>query len=103
MIMPRLKESPADIMDNFQKVSIGGAEHSGVYRPRCMRTFYNPIWADDIYGMRGAFVQTAKVRNRLYKFHEDFAISSEEGGFGLLQGFTIIQEAVDFWSRTQII
>ena len=74
-------ESPADIMDNFQKVSIGGAEHSGVYRPRCMRTFYNPIWADDIYGMRGAFVQTAKVRNRLYKFHEDFAISSEEGGF----------------------
>ena len=36
--------------------------------------------------MRGAFVQTAKVRNRLYKFHEDFAISSEEGVLDCFKG-----------------
>ena len=51
---PATGEHPSDIMNNFQKLSIGGAEHSGVYRPRCMRTFYNPIWAEDIYGLRKA-------------------------------------------------
>ena len=78
---PATGENPSDIMTNFQKLSIGGAEHSGVYRPRCMRTFYNPIWADNIYGLRDTFVMAAKVRNIIYGFHQDFAVSSVQDGF----------------------
>ena len=52
---PATGEDPGDIMDNYQKLSIGGAEHSGVYRPRCMRTIYNPVWAEDRFGLRNSF------------------------------------------------
>lgn len=78
---PATGEHPTDIMNNFQKLSIGGAEHSGVYRPRCMRTFYNPIWSEDIYGMRQCFRTAARVRNIIYGFNENFAIDSVEDRF----------------------
>ncbi len=78
---PATGEHPSQIMDNFQKLSIGGAEHSGVYRPRCMRTFYNPIWANDIYGMREAFIKAAKVRNIIYGFEIDYAVDKVDNGF----------------------
>jgi len=42
---PSLGEDPQELKDNFQKLSIGGAQGYGVYRPRCLRTLYNPIWA----------------------------------------------------------
>ena len=78
---PATGEHPRDIMNNFQKLSIGGAEHSGVYRPRCMRTFYNPIWSDDIYGMRKCFELAARVRNIIYGLDEYYAIDKIEDGF----------------------
>jgi hypothetical protein len=78
---PATGEHPRQIMDNFQKLSIGGAKHSGVYRPRCMRTFYNPIWAEDIYGLKDEFIKAAKVRNLIYGFKVNFAIDKVEDGF----------------------
>jgi hypothetical protein len=78
---PATGESPSDIMKNYQKLSIGGAEHGGVYRPRCMRTFYNPIWDKDIYGLRDSFIKTAQVRNLIYGFNIDYAIKSEQDNF----------------------
>ena len=78
---PATGEAPEELMDNFQKLSIGGAEHSGVYRPRCMRTFYNPIWADDVFGMKKAFVATAQIRNLLYGFETNYAIETPENNF----------------------
>ena len=78
---PATGEHPHDLHKNFQKLSIGGAEQGGVYRPRCMRTLYNPIWADDIYEMRDMFIRMAKVRNLIYGFPIDFAIADIEGGF----------------------
>lgn len=78
---PATGEHPSEIMDNFQKLSIGGAEHSGAYRPRCMRTFYNPVWADDIFGLRESFRKLAGLRNLMYGFHSDYAIESVENGF----------------------
>ena len=78
---PATGEDPAEIMDNFQKLSIGGAEHSGVYRPRCMRTMYNPVWADDIYGLREVFRAAAQVRNIMYGWDIDYCIDAVEDGF----------------------
>ena len=78
---PATGESPQDIMDNFQKLSIGGAEHSGTYRPRCMRTMYNPIWADDIYAMRQIFRTAAQTRNILYGWPLDYCVDTVQDGF----------------------
>lgn len=78
---PATGEDPSELMDNFQKLSIGGAEHSGVYRPRCMRTMYNPIWADDIYGMRDIFRLAAQTRNRIYGWDLNYCIDQVEDGF----------------------
>lgn len=78
---PATGEDPDDIMQNFQKLSIGGAEHSGTYRPRCMRTFYNPLWATDTFGLHDALRKMAQVRNVLYGFDLNFAIDRVEDEF----------------------
>ena len=77
---PVTGEAASAVYDNFQKLSIGSARHGGVDRPRFMRTIYNPIWSDDIYGLRSAFVRLAKVRNLLAGQPIDFAIHEAEGG-----------------------
>lgn len=73
-----LGEDPQELKGNFQKLSIGGAQGYGVYRPRCIRTIYNPIWAEDIYGMRESFRTLAQVRNAVYDLPLDFAIDGIE-------------------------
>ena len=78
---PATGETPEDIMNNYQKLSIGGAEHSGVYRPRCMRTLYNPLWATDIYGMREIFRTAAQTRNIIYGWDIDYCVNQPEDGF----------------------
>ena len=78
---PATGESPDQVMTNFQKLSIGGAEHSGTYRPRCMRTFYNPLWEDDIYGLQSAFRLAAQTRNIIYGFDLNYAVDAVEDGF----------------------
>lgn len=73
-------EDASAVYGNFQKLSIGAARHGGVDRPRFMRTIYNPIWADDIYGLRSVFVRLAQVRNLLANQPLDFAIHEAQGG-----------------------
>ena len=80
-IRPATGEHPREVMNIFHKLSIGGAEHSGVYRPRCMGTIYNPVWSEDVFGLREAFRVTAQLRNVLYGFPQNFAIEAVEDGF----------------------
>lgn len=77
---PVYGDTPDDVQDNFQKLSIGRARHGGVDRPRFMRVFYNPIWADNIYELRDTFTRIAQVRNILADLPRDFAIDKVEGG-----------------------
>ena len=78
---PATGEAPQELLSNFQKLSIGGAAHSGVYRPRCMRTFYNPLWAPDCYGMREIFRKAAQTRNAIYGWDLDYCIDEVKDGF----------------------
>jgi len=78
---PGTGETPAELMDNFQKLSIGGAPQSGVYRPRFFRTLYNPVWAEDVYGLRDVFRQAARMRNVLYGLPVGFAVDDVEDGW----------------------
>ena len=80
------KHDPRDtdaIRRNFQKLQVG-AKSGGDHRRtlgRFLRILYNPIFAEDIYGLREAFIQTARFRNRLYNLPLDFAVSGTDDGF----------------------
>lgn len=78
---PSIGERPADVMSNFQKISIGGAGNHWDYRPRFMRVIYNPLWAPDVYGMRETFRTLARLRNKLQGYAPDFAIDKVTDGF----------------------
>ncbi len=78
---PAVGEPPRAVMQNFQKVAIGGAGNHWDYRPRFMRTIYNPLWEPDIYGMREIFRRFAEVRNLLQGRPRDFAVDRVEEGF----------------------
>lgn len=71
---PSTGESPKEIMTNFQKLATGGESKRYNNFPRFFRTLYNPIWSDDIYGMRNIFKKVSRVRNLIYGLPEDFAI-----------------------------
>ncbi len=64
---PTIGESPEDVRQNFQKLSIGcarGKHHLGSYG-RLLRVFFNPLWEEDIYHMHDVFRQLVIVRNKL--------------------------------------
>ncbi|MGB0748642.1 MAG: hypothetical protein ACPGO3_07845 [Magnetospiraceae bacterium] len=71
---PAAGEKPGAVMQNFQKLAIGGNDQAWVYNPRFVRVMYNPLWADDIYGLRGIFRRLAQVRNRLEGYELDYAV-----------------------------
>ncbi len=73
-------EDHQEVRSNFQKWSIGCARHGNVDRPRFMRTFYNPLWDEDIYGLHDAFRTQCGVRNLLGDMPLDFAVDREERG-----------------------
>ncbi len=77
---PGTGEEPGELKGNFQKLSIGGAAQSGVYRPRFMRSIYNPLWVDDTYGMHKSFRIAAKVRNVIYNLPLDYATDEVQDG-----------------------
>lgn len=77
---PSVGEDPQDLHRNYQKLSVGGAQGYGVYRPRCIRTIYNPLWADDIFSMRDNFRHLARTRNMLYGLPIDFAVDTIDDG-----------------------
>jgi hypothetical protein len=68
---------------NFQKLQIGA--NSGVNTRRTLgrflRILYNPIFADDIYGLRSAFVTLARLRNGLYGLPNEHAVMATDDGF----------------------
>ena len=63
---PSLGEKSIQIRTNFQKITVGGASLRYNNYPRFFRTFYNPIWAEDIFGMRDIFKELIKARNKIY-------------------------------------
>lgn len=68
---------------NFQKLQVGA--NSGVNSRRTlgrfMRMLYNPIFADDVYGMREHFVTLARFRNHLYGLPVDHAVAGTDDGY----------------------
>jgi hypothetical protein len=81
----RSKDHPASgqpagaVRTNFQKINLGGESRTANNDDaRFFRAFYNPIWEEDIWGLRSAFIQLAKVRNRLAGLAQDFAIEKIE-------------------------
>ncbi|WP_157955137.1 hypothetical protein [Halomonas denitrificans] len=78
---PATGESPASIQENYQKFSIGGGELREKDLAKCVRTFYNPIFSADIYGLRNAFTQAAMIRNIVTGFDKKFALDTIQDGF----------------------
>ena len=75
---PTVGEPPDAVQTNFQKLLIGGQNHSGNYVTRFFRTFYNPIWEKDIYSMHSVFQTLIKVRNICSGMPQDFALTTIE-------------------------
>lgn len=80
------KHDPHDtdaVRRNFQKLQIGANSGADTRRTlgRFLRILYNPIFAEDIYGLRESFAITARFRNRLYGLPEDFAVERTDNGF----------------------
>ena len=78
---PATGEAPEDLYRNHQKFSVNGGEFRDKAYPQCLRTYYNPLFADDIFGMRDAFRAAGQVRNLLMGVSLDFALSRIEDGF----------------------
>lgn len=79
---PTVGESPKDVQQNFQKLSIGcarGKHHLGSYG-RLLRVFFNPLWQEDIYQMHDIFKQLIIVRNKLMGKPINFASDTVEDG-----------------------
>jgi hypothetical protein len=69
------------VRTNFQKLGVGGASLRYNNFPRFFRTFYNPMWCEDIYQMHRNFRTLIRLRNKIYGIREDFAArDSEENG-----------------------
>lgn len=80
------RHNPADadaVRRNFQKLQIGANSGVGSRRTlgRFMRVLYNPIFAEDIHGMRQAFTTLAQFRNRLYDLPIDHAVAGTDDGY----------------------
>jgi hypothetical protein len=80
------KHDPRDteaVRTNFQKLVVGGITGVNAQRAlaRLVRMLYNPIFRDDVHGMRAHFVRLARLRNRLFGLREDFAVHGTEDGY----------------------
>lgn len=73
-------EPPEAIRRNFQKWSIGRGPHASEGRARMMRTLYNPLWDEDVYGLHDVFRRQCRLRNRLAGLPPDYAIDAPEDG-----------------------
>lgn len=75
---PTIGESPKDIQTNFQKLLVGGHTHSGLYLTRFFRTFYNPMWEEDIFSMHHIYKIMIRIRNICSNLPEEFAMDKIE-------------------------
>lgn len=63
---PATGQPPEAVRTNFQKINLGGESRSASNDDaRFFRAFYNPLWAEDVWGLRAGFTQLARMRNRL--------------------------------------
>jgi hypothetical protein len=78
------KHDPRDtkaVRGNLQKLQVGAVTLNYADSvPRFLRMLFNPIFADDIYGMRKLFVRLAQFRNLLYGLPIHFAVHGTEQG-----------------------
>lgn len=76
------KHDPRDaeaLRNNFQKLVIGGTK-SQYAVPRLLRMFYNPMFAEDIFGMREIFQRLTRFRNLLYGLPQEFTCNGTDDG-----------------------
>ena len=76
---PGVGQSNDKVRTNFQKLNVGGESQARSNDDaRLFRAFYNPLWEEDIYGMRDVFIRLAQVRNVIASLPLDFATSRIE-------------------------
>lgn len=75
---PGMGEKPVDVMENFQKFIVGVGGQVNYPVPRCLRVIYNPLWAEDRYGMHEIFRRLARLRNRIQGHALDYAVERIE-------------------------
>lgn len=76
--LPPQGVSPAVVQTNCQKLTVTGASVRNNSTPRVVRTFFNPTWSEDVYGLRSAFASMIAVRNYLQGLPLDFAYGKIE-------------------------
>jgi hypothetical protein len=93
---------PADaVRRNFQKINLGG-EWLGASNDdaRFFRAFYNPFWADDVWGLREPLKQLARARNRLAGLAPEFALDKiEDNGLWTAARFHQYPQGGGFFRR----
>ena len=58
-----LAGSLKQIFSNCQKLCIGSSSSSGEKIYRFHRIIYNPVWSENVYGLREIFLKFNKIRN----------------------------------------
>lgn len=76
---PAKGHSPDAVRSNFQKVLLGGESRSASNDDaRCFRSVYNPLWEEDVWGLRAGLQQLAIARNHLTGLPLGFALKGIE-------------------------
>ncbi len=76
---PAAGQKPDAVRSNFQKINLGGESRTANHDDaRFFRAFYNPFWAEDVWGLRSALQRLAQVRNVLADLPLDFALRDIE-------------------------
>lgn len=70
--------APEQILNNFQKWSVGCLSPKSETDARLLRIFYNPLWCEDIYSLHGVFNKLVEIRNHLQEMPLDYAKKIEE-------------------------
>ena len=73
-----LAGSPKQIFSNYQKLCVGSSSLSGEKIYRFHRIIYNPVWSENVYGLREIFLKFNKIRNIVLGFNENFCLSKPE-------------------------
>jgi hypothetical protein len=79
----KLDPSDSDaVRRNFQRLQVGANSGVGSLRTlgRFVRAFYNPMFAEDVHGMRAHFATLARLRNLLAGRPVDYAVDGDEDG-----------------------
>ena len=66
--------SPNDILDNYQKLCVGGVFETQIYLPRLLRLGYSPFWAPEIYGIHKIGRVFAEFRNQVLSLPSQFGL-----------------------------